>query len=151
MAVVLADLLDARRVVLELAAGSREEALRTIVAQMGIAEADKFLAQVMAREEVQTTLVGKGVAFPHARTDLVANMVLGIGRSASGIPFGPNGEPAQMIFVIGVPKKMVNSYLVCVGALARLTKSEETRATLMNAESATEFVEILRAGSLLLE
>ena len=151
MAVVLADLLDAGRVVLDLTAGSKEEALRTIVARMQIAEAEKFLAEIMAREDVQTTLVGKGVAFPHARTDLVRNMVLGIGRSADGVPFGKDGEAAQLIFVIGVPKKMVNSYLVCVGALARLTKNEETRAELMNATSPAEFVEILRAGSLLLE
>jgi hypothetical protein len=46
---------------------------------------------------------------------------------------------------------MVNSYLVCVGALARLTKTDDTRAELMNATTAPEFVEILRAGSLLLE
>ena len=151
MAVVLADLLDAGRVVLDLTAGSKEEALRTIVARMQIAEAEKFLAEIMAREEVQTTLVGKGVAFPHARTDLVRNMVLGIGRSADGVPFGKDGEAAQLIFVIGVPKKMVNSYLVCVGALARLTKNEETRAELMNATSSAEFVETLRAGSMLLE
>ena len=136
---------------LDLTAASKEEALRTIVARMQIAEAEKFLAEIMAREDVQTTLVGKGVAFPHARTDLVRNMVLGIGRSADGVPFGKDGEAAQLIFVIGVPKKMVNSYLVCVGALARLTKNEETRAELMNATSPAEFVEILRAGSLLLE
>jgi mannitol/fructose-specific phosphotransferase system IIA component (Ntr-type) len=103
MAVVLADLLDAGRVVLDLTAGSKEEALRTIVARMQIAEAEKFLAEIMAREEVQTTFVGKGVAFPHARTDLVRNMVLGIGRSADGVPFGKDGEVAQLIFVIGVP------------------------------------------------
>jgi mannitol/fructose-specific phosphotransferase system IIA component (Ntr-type) len=151
MAVVLADLLDAKHVTLELAAASRDEALRAIVAAMEVAEPEKFLAEVVAREEVHTTLMGKGVAFPHARTDLVSEIVLGIARSAPGVPFGPEGELAQLIFVIGVPKKRVNDYLVCVGALARLTKAEETRARLMAAESAEELVEILRAGSLLLE
>ena len=151
MAVVLADLLDAQHVTLELAAASREGALRAIVATMEIAEPEKFLAEVVAREEVHTTLMDKGVAFPHARTDLVSEIVLGIGRSASGVPFGAEGELAHLIFVIGVPKKRVNDYLVCVGALARVTKADETRAKLMAADSAEELVEILRAGSLLLE
>jgi mannitol/fructose-specific phosphotransferase system IIA component (Ntr-type) len=151
MAVVLADLLDAKQVTLELTAGSREEALRAIVATMEIAAREKFLEEVLAREEVHTTLMGKGVAFPHARTDLVDEIVLGIGRSAAGVPFGPAGEPAQLIYVIGVPKKRVNDYLVCVGALARLTKAEATRAELMAAGTAEEFVELLRVGSLLLE
>ena len=151
MAVVLADLLDAKHVALEVAADSRQQALRNIVSTMHIAEPEKFLAEVVAREEVHTTFVGNGVAFPHARTDLISEIVLGIGRSAAGVPFGENGERAHLIFVIGVPKKRVNDYLVCVGALARLTKAEETRAALMGSESAEQFVEILRAGSLLLE
>jgi mannitol/fructose-specific phosphotransferase system IIA component (Ntr-type) len=151
MAVVLADLLDAKHVTLELAAGSRDEALRAIVSTMEVAQPEKFLSEVLAREEVHTTFMGKGIAFPHARTDLVSEIVLGIGRSAAGVPFGPAGELAQLVFVIGVPKKRVTEYLVCVGALARLTKAEGTRAELMAAESAEEFVEILRAGSLLLE
>jgi len=151
MAVVLADLLDAKHVTLELAVGSRDEALRAIVSRMDIAERERFLGEVVAREEVHTTLMGKGVAFPHARTDLVSEIVLGIGRSAAGVPFGPGGELAHLVFVIGVPKKRVNDYLVCVGALARLTKAEATRDELMQSQSAEEFVEILRAGSLLLQ
>ncbi len=151
MAVVLADLLAAKHVTLDLAAVSRDEALRAIVATMEVAEPEKFLGEVFAREEVHTTLMGNGIAFPHARTDLVTEIVLGIGRSAGGVPFGPEGELAHLIFVIGVPKKRVNDYLVCVGALARLTKAETTRDELMQSRSAEEFVEILRAGSLLLE
>ena len=151
MAVVLADLLDAKHVTLELAAGSRDGALRAIVSRMDLAEPERFLGEVVAREEVHTTLMGKGVAFPHARTDLVSEIALGIGRSAAGVPFGPAAELAHLIFVIGVPKKRVNDYLVCVGALARVTKAEATRDELMQSQSAEEFVEILRAGSLLLQ
>jgi mannitol/fructose-specific phosphotransferase system IIA component (Ntr-type) len=94
---------------------------------MEIGEPEKFLAEVIAREEVHTTFMGNGVALPHARTDLVTTLSLGIGRSVEGVPFGEKGELAHLIFVIGVPKKMINNYLVCVGALARLTKVEETR------------------------
>jgi len=151
MAVALAALLKPERVTLELPADSRAEALRAIVATMALAEPEKFLAEVLAREEVHTTLMERGVAFPHARTDLVPEITLGIGRSVAGVPFGESGERAHLIFVIGAPKRMVNKYLGCVGALARLTKAEATQAALMEAESAAEFVEILRAGSLLLE
>jgi len=151
MAVVFAALLKPERVTLELAAESRAEALRAIVATMGVAEPEKFVAEVLAREEVHTTLMEQGVAFPHARTDLVPEITLGIGRSVAGVPFGENDEPAHLIFVIGAPKRMVNKYLGFVGALARLTKGETTRTALLEAKSAAEFVEILRAGSLLLE
>jgi mannitol/fructose-specific phosphotransferase system IIA component (Ntr-type) len=155
MAGVLADLLDERHVTLELRARSRNEALREIIATLQgdekLSDAEKFLREVRALEEVHTTFVGDGVAFPHTRTDLVTQIVVGIGRSAEGIPFGEKGEPAHLIFVIGVPRRLVNEYLVCVGMLARLTKDETTRAALMNAKTPLEFVELLREGSLLLE
>ena len=155
MAVVLADLLEEKHITLELQARTRAEALREIVATMTVGGAlrdpEKFLAEVTAREKVHTTFMGNGVAFPHARTELAEEIVLGFGRSRAGVAFGENGELAHLIFVIGVPKRLVTDYLVCVGALARLTKEEKTRAALMEAASAAEMVEILRAGSLLLE
>ena len=42
-------------------------------------------------------------------------------------------------------------YLICVGALARLTKVEATREALMRAESPAEYAQLLRDSSLLLE
>lgn len=150
MAVVLADLLDEQHVVLELAAGTRDAALREIVAKMQLAQPEAFLREVIAREELHTTLMPNGVALPHARTNLLERIVLGIGRSDGGVTFG-EGERAQLIFVIGVPQRMINDYLICVGGLARLVRDDETRAALLRSATAAEFVELLRAGSLLLE
>jgi len=155
MAVVLADLLAEEHVTLDLRARTREEALREIVATMQgdgkVMEPDKLLAQVITREEAHSTFMGRGVAFPHARTDLVEQLVLGIGRSAKGVIFEPDGEPVHLLFVIGVPRRMVAEYLVCLGALARLVKNEAIRAALLEAKNAGEFVERLRSESTLLE
>jgi len=136
--------------VLELAARTRDETLREIVATLDLAQPEAFLREVIAREEVQTTLVSHCIAFPHARTNLLERIVLGIGRSVEGVSFGP-GQRAHLIFVIGIPQRMVSDYLVCVGALARVTRDEEIRQALMRAETAGEFVELLRTGSLVLE
>ena len=155
MAVVLSDLLDERHVTLELKARTRPEALREIVATMTtgneIRDPEKFIAEVAEREELHPSFMENGVALPHLRTDLVEEIVLGIGRSAQGIPFGEKEEPAHLIFLVGVPKRMVTDYLVCVGALARLTKGQADRGRLMHSETAAELIELLRAGSLLLE
>ncbi len=155
MAVVLADLLVEEHVTLDSGTRTREEALREIVATMRgegkVMEPDKLLAQVVAREEAHSTFMGRGVAFPHARTTLVTQIVLGIGRSRDGVPFGGKGELAHLMFVVAVPQRMVTDYLVCVGALARLVRDDETRAALDTATTPAEFVERLRAGSLLLE
>ena len=155
MAVVLADLLDEQHVTLELSARSREEALREIIATMTrggeLSDPQQLLCEVIAREEAHSTFVGSGVAFPHARTNLVTRMVLGIGRSSGGVRFGANDEVAHLLFVMAVPQRMATDYLVCVGALARLVSDEKTRADLDSTATPAEFVELLRAASLLLE
>ena len=155
MAVVLADLLDEQSVTLELKAQTCDDALREIIATMDcegeLGEPEKLFGEVLARERAHSTFMGRGVAFPHARTNLVNQICLGIGRSRAGISFGSKGELAHLIFVIAVPQRMVTDYLTCVGALARLSSDERTRAALDEAITPAEFVDVLRRGSLLLE
>ena len=110
-----------------------------------IDNAKDFLEQVVAREEEHPSAVENGVVFPHARTDLVNEIVLGIGRSRAGIPFGENALRARLIFVIGVPERLVNDYLICVGALARLVKDDAIRTRLLRAQTPREFLDTLTA------
>ena len=60
-------------------------------------------------------------------------------------------EAGGSIFVIAVPRRMVNDYLVCVGGLARVVNHPKTREALMSSEDAADFIEIIRAAALLLE
>ena len=155
MAVVLADVLDEQSVTLELRAQTCDDALREIIATMQcdgrVDDVETLFAEVLARERAHSTFMGRGVAFPHARTNLVNQICLGIGRSHGGISFGGQGELAHLIFVIAVPQRMVTDYLTCVGTLARLSSDEKTRAALDGAKTPGEFIEVLRVGSLLLE
>jgi nitrogen PTS system EIIA component len=113
-----------------------------------IGNADAFLEQVLARERTHPSVVENGVAFPHARTDLVDEIVVGVGRSRAGIPFSQNQQRAHLIFVIGVPERLLSDYLICVGMLARLVRDEPIRSTLLNVETPREFVSALTAESL---
>jgi mannitol/fructose-specific phosphotransferase system IIA component (Ntr-type) len=150
MAIALSERLDEKQVILRLRSRKLPNALREIIqllAQNGkIDNAEKFLEEVLAREQAHPSAVENGVAFPHARTDLVDEIVIGIGRSRAGIPVGANRERARLIFVIGVPERLVNDYLISVGTLVRLTKDDATRTTLLRAESSREFIDTLTAN-----
>jgi|SRR5215510_7799363 len=152
MPIALTDLLDEREVILRLRSRKPANAIREIVqllAQTGkIASPDGFLEQVLAREQTHPSVVESGVAFPHARTDLVDEIVVGVGRSRAGIPFGENQQRAHLIFVIGVPERLLSDYLICVGTLARLVKDDAIRSTLLNAGTAREFIDALTVESL---
>jgi len=147
MAIALADLLDENDVTLQLRSRKPANALREIIQLLTnngkIDNAEKFLEQVLLREQAHPSVVQYSVAFPHARTDLVDQIVIGIGRSRAGIPFGESGARARLIFVIGVPERLVNDYLICVGTLARLVKDDATRSALLHAQTSREFLDVL--------
>jgi mannitol/fructose-specific phosphotransferase system IIA component (Ntr-type) len=147
MAIALADLLDENDVTLQLRsrkpANAQREIIQLLAANGKIDNAEKFLEHVLLREQAHPSVVEYGVAFPHARTDLVDEIVLGIGRSRAGIPFGESGARARLIFVIGVPERLVNDYLICVGTLARLVKDDATRSALLHAQTPREFLDAL--------
>ena len=155
MSALLSEILDPKLVALEVREGTAAEAILEIAELLRdnghVQDYFKFADAVMEREGRSSTNTGDGVAFPHARTDLVERIALGIGRSAAGIRFGMSKEPVHLIFLVGVPKQMVTDYLVCVGAVARVVKDKARRDALMAAATAEEFVELMRAGALAVE
>jgi mannitol/fructose-specific phosphotransferase system IIA component (Ntr-type) len=155
MPIALADLLTEQQVILRLRSRRPANAIREIVDVLAsdisgrkIAKPEAFLKQVFAREQTHPSVVENGVVFPHARTDLVDEIVIGVGRSRAGIPFVENQQRAHLIFVIGVPERLLSDYLVCVGTLARLGKNETIRSRLLNAETRREFIDALTTESL---
>ena len=145
---LLTDLFSEQHLALELQVKTAGEAVWEIVERLrdsgALAEPAKFYDLVMEREEKSSTVANGGVAFPHARTNLVENLLLGIGRSKEGIPFAGRADLVHLIFVIAVPQQMVNDYLICVGALARLLKDADRRQALLAAATPAEFFEELQ-------
>jgi len=100
MAIALADLLDEKQVILRLrsrkpgergagnhSAAGREWERSTM--QTNFSNKCSPARQVHPQRRRKMAFV-----FPHARTDLVDQIILGIGRSRAGIPFGKNGVRA---------------------------------------------------------
>ena len=147
MAIALAELIDPKQIALDLRAHSQAEALREsvdlLVGNGRIDNAERFLNKVEQREKTNSTYASDGVAFPHARTKLVQEIVLAIGRSEAGIPWTSNGEIAHLIFLIAVPERLISDYLVVVGAIARITKDRPLRTLLLHAESVKDFIATL--------
>lgn len=72
--------LKKERVLLNMKAKNKEEAIREILAVLknaeGIVDIEKFLEDVLEREKLCTTGIGNEVAIPHARTEAVKEFVI---------------------------------------------------------------------------
>jgi mannitol/fructose-specific phosphotransferase system IIA component (Ntr-type) len=145
MASTAAQLLNAARISLDIAATDKSEAILEVAALVqkdpDLLDFDCFCRELLARDEMRSTAAGYGVAFPHARTGAVREIVIAAGRSTGGVRFGD--ETVYFIFVIGTPREKATEYLVAVGTLARLMRTEKIRAALGKANTPEEFIRIL--------
>jgi mannitol/fructose-specific phosphotransferase system IIA component (Ntr-type) len=148
MVMVVPGILTEDLVHLDLAATTENEAIRAVAALLdgagGVVDFRRFCEEVIERERVSSTAAGHGVAFPHARTDAVRQIVVAIGRSRKGIRF-QNGQQVHFIVIIGTPTGMVREYLNIVGKLAHLFRESAVRERLMQAETPAEFLAQLPA------
>ena len=150
MASSLADLLSEKQIALDLHDQTHAGALREVVdlfaLNPSVHDLVGFHEALLSREKVNSTVVGNGVAFPHARTDFVDQIVLAVGRSVAGVKFDNSPEPVHLVFVIGTPKALISDYLVCVGALARCVKNKAVCDRLMQAKTPAEFIDALKGS-----
>jgi mannitol/fructose-specific phosphotransferase system IIA component (Ntr-type) len=137
-------------VILDFAALDAADAIRQLVnsvtASPGVADATQLLTDIYAREVVLPTYVGEGVALPHARTDAVKLRVVAVACSPAGVPFGPKGELAYIIVLVGCPRNEVNAYLAFTKKLLRRLRVPQVRAELMATKDPVKFIELLELG-----
>ncbi len=140
-----AQILQPSRIALDITAMDKNQAILEVAGivrgDADMVDFDLFCRELLARDELRSTAAGYGVAFPHARTDAVREIVIAAGRSPGGIQFGE--ERVHYIFVIGTPREKVSDYLVAVGTLARLLRMEKIRASLARAATPEDFIRAL--------
>lgn len=113
-----------------------KELVDTISSSNMVKDSEQLLKDVIERENLVTTGVGYGVAFPHAKTKAVKGIVIAFGRSSEGIAFDAmDHKPVTLFFLIAAPEDAIGAHLNVMARLSFLMKSEENRQKLMDAGS----------------
>jgi fructose-specific phosphotransferase system IIA component len=113
-----------------------EELVDLVASSDMVRESDTLLKDIKAREELVTTGVGYGVAFPHAKTKSVKGIIIAFGRTKEGIDFDAmDHKPVHLFFLIAAPEDAIGAHLNVMARLSYLMKSEENRSKLLRASS----------------
>jgi mannitol/fructose-specific phosphotransferase system IIA component (Ntr-type) len=146
----ITSLLDPSRIALHVQATKRTTALNEIARLLDghpdVASFPGFYDELLARDRLDTTCLGNGVALPHARTEHVKKIVMAVGRAENGIVFDANGEVVRLFFVLGTPKSKPGDYLAVVSALCKILKDPADRATFLNAATPEDFIVAIAAA-----
>jgi fructose-specific phosphotransferase system IIA component len=116
-----------------------------LVSQSNMVKDREHLARdIKEREDLVTTGVGYGVAFPHAKTRSVKGIVIAFGRSVEGVDFDAmDHRKVQLFFLIAAPEDAIGAHLNVMARLSYLMKSEANRTKLLEANSPGEVLELM--------
>lgn len=106
-----------------------------------------FLGGLVERENVLSTAVGNGLAFPHTlerHPDQVMRPFILVGRSALGLDAGaPDGQPVKLVFVMGL--RYQELHLPWLAKLSAMLSREGAREELLQAADERELYQRLCA------
>lgn len=135
----------------------RDTVIRTLLEQLalqrGIGNVEVAYEAVRAREEEHSTIVGPGIAMPHARLEALQELVVGVATSKEGIRFVDTTgkeERIKLMILILTPKTEPGLYLQAVSSLAAICKDPETGARAASLESAEEVWRFFDRGGMVL-
>lgn len=121
-----------------------EELVDLVASSNMVKDRDQLLTDVRERENLVTTGVGYGVAFPHAKTKSVKGIVIAFGRSNKGIEFDAmDHRPVQLFFLIAAPEDAIGAHLNVMARLSFLMKSEKNRQKLSEATSPGDVLSLM--------
>jgi len=106
--------------------------------------------EILKRENMQTTAIGNGTAFPHARIQGWKNFVISIGLSKEGIDFQtPDGIPVRFVSLMIASPEQPYIILQCMaGMIRRIKEGIDIESLSTQHHSAYTIAEILKGPSI---
>jgi len=134
---------------LDLAAETKDDALKELVSVFGLDEKSEGILYKMLkrRENLGSTGIGRGIAIPHCRSLVVNRLRVAFGRKTAGLEFKAIDEkPVRYIFlIVAPPLEVSNQYLPVLGKIAQFGKDVDVPDVLSELGSPEEFLALLES------
>ena len=138
---MIRNLVEASALISELEAGTKEAALKEMLAAAGAAGAfpasvHKALGKRLSdREAIGSTGLGNSVAVPHVKGEDVKGITLVMARSPAGLEWQAiDGRPVHVLFMLVSPTDEPEAHLQCLRWIAGLARNSDFRRFLLDAD-----------------
>ncbi|MCH9686952.1 MAG: PTS sugar transporter subunit IIA [Deltaproteobacteria bacterium] len=148
----LLDFLSEQRIVAGLTGTTKRELIEQLADRLYATSKlplpkEEFIAQVMARENEDSTCLGKGFMIPHATLDEGKEVRGVLGISTKGIDLdAPDGRPVHAIVLLSTPRADRQRHLQILAAFASaITRNVNFREQLYASSTAAHAYDVLHA------
>ncbi len=128
---------------------SKRDALTELSANLSTAPQVKFAqeleSEIIKREELMSTAIGRGIAIPHVRLSSVTDLVMSVGICKNPIvDFQTIDDvPVRLLIMIAAAYNQHSYYLQTLSFLSSKLKKTELRDALINSTSSQEAYNLL--------
>jgi len=150
--------INPQRIIANLSARTKQEAIRSLVDKIfetdsqwfeGEVTGDHIYSKVITRENIQTTGLGNGIAFPHARVQECTDLILAIGVSQAGIDFASlDAQPCDIVCLLISPEQKPYLILQMMASLVRFFADGQNAERIRRCSSGDDIAQLLK-GSVL--
>lgn len=110
-----------------------------------VKDKDKFLKELLQREELGSTAIDDGIAIPHCRLEDIDKTLVAVGISRSGVNFNSvDNKPTHLFFLLASPQKSTEEHLLALAAISHIARIKTAKQSLMNAKDNDEIIEIVK-------
>lgn len=106
---------------------------------------EEIMQDIMKRENIKSTGLGKGLAIPHGRTDLLSELYVAFARSEKGIDWSSiDNKPVHFIFFIVGPSRLEKEYLETLGGISRIMIRHDVIREISTVKEPEEVIQIIK-------
>ncbi len=143
----LREFFSADAIKLELEGNTKDELLKELVSLLSLDEKSDgtLLKMLKRRENLGSTGIGRGIAIPHCRSDVVSHLRVAFGRKPAGVDFKAiDNKPVHDFFlIVAPPMEVSNQYLPVLGKIAQFAKEPDIPERLTRLETPEHFLALL--------
>ena len=114
-----------------------------------IKNSQELALEILKREELMSTAIGRSIAIPHVRLPSITDLVVSVGISRVDIvDFNPlDDEPVRLVLMIAAAYNQHANYLQTLSFFSARLKNQALRTALLNAQTSAEVYDLLMTHS----
>jgi len=104
-----------------------------------------FLEDILERESLMSTGIGRKIAIPHARSKEVNQLKIAVYLLDNELEFESiDGELVKIIFMIAVPEEMKDKYMKVLSVVSNYFRDDEKRDRILTCDSIDDMCKYLK-------
>lgn len=144
----ITDVLTAATVAVNVPLRTKEEVLDYLVSLIDktglVHDSGKVRTVIAEREKIMSTGIGKGFAFPHAKTDAVGDTVAAVVTLREPVEYQSlDNQPVSIVFMLVGRENAVGTHLRLLSRVSRLMNSDVFRHQLLQSTSPDQVIDLI--------